>query len=273
MFILRAIGRFFAKIGRWIKNTAWVQPLLIVGGIFAIIFSIPYISNWVSSWFKGEQAYVTYYKNHAITLTGSYTETGSAADALFTYMSNPSPSEQDKQYWGEKFFVVFVQNSCNACEDIYKGFQTLENGWGAGEFERPVGNTDVFRLYTIFVDTEETVNDETKNMFKDYFFNRFDADFEDLNASMQEAPYARNISDGEGYKSNLATLSDVESFKSPTILLFDPDYTFGVSSQLGVNEVLFAVNGKNGQSGPFPQARTLFDCWYHQDLFSPNYQQ
>ena len=45
MKILRAIGHFFAKIGRWIANTAWVQPLLIVGGIFAIIFSIPYIKR------------------------------------------------------------------------------------------------------------------------------------------------------------------------------------------------------------------------------------
>ena len=51
MVVLRAIGKFFARIGRWIKETAWVQPLLIVGGIFAIIFSIPYIVKGVSSWF------------------------------------------------------------------------------------------------------------------------------------------------------------------------------------------------------------------------------
>ena len=51
MKVLRAIGRFFARIGRWIRDTAWIQPLLIVGGIFGIIFSIPYITNWVKSWF------------------------------------------------------------------------------------------------------------------------------------------------------------------------------------------------------------------------------
>ena len=45
MKILRVIGAFFVKIGRWIANTAWVQPLLIVGGIFGIIFSIPYIKK------------------------------------------------------------------------------------------------------------------------------------------------------------------------------------------------------------------------------------
>ena len=39
MKILKAIGAFFARIWRWIKETAWVQPLLIVGAIFAIIFA------------------------------------------------------------------------------------------------------------------------------------------------------------------------------------------------------------------------------------------
>ena len=40
MVVLRAIGGFFARIGRWIKETAWIQPLLIVGAIFAVIFAI-----------------------------------------------------------------------------------------------------------------------------------------------------------------------------------------------------------------------------------------
>ena len=37
MIILKAIGAFFVKIWRWIKDTAWVQPLLIVGAIFAAL--------------------------------------------------------------------------------------------------------------------------------------------------------------------------------------------------------------------------------------------
>ncbi len=49
MIILKAIGAFFVKIWRWIKDTAWVQPLLIVGAIFAVIFSIPYITDWANS--------------------------------------------------------------------------------------------------------------------------------------------------------------------------------------------------------------------------------
>ena len=44
MNILRKIATPFVAIWRWIKETAWVQPLLIVGIIFAIIFSIPSIT-------------------------------------------------------------------------------------------------------------------------------------------------------------------------------------------------------------------------------------
>ena len=71
MVVLRAIGSFFVKIGRWIKETAWIQPLLIVGGIFAIIFSIPYISNWVSSWFDDSNAATNFYEKYKVSLDGA----------------------------------------------------------------------------------------------------------------------------------------------------------------------------------------------------------
>jgi hypothetical protein len=56
MKVLKAIGDFFVRIWRWIKETAWVQPLLIVGAIFAIIFSIPYFTKWISSPLAGARA-------------------------------------------------------------------------------------------------------------------------------------------------------------------------------------------------------------------------
>ena len=45
MKVLKKIAAPFIAIGRWIKETAWVQPLLIVGCVFAIIFSIPSITK------------------------------------------------------------------------------------------------------------------------------------------------------------------------------------------------------------------------------------
>ena len=71
MIILRAMGRFFARIGRWIRDTAWVQPLLIVGDIFAIIFSIPYITKWVQSWFDSSNAAQSFFSEYKLTLDDS----------------------------------------------------------------------------------------------------------------------------------------------------------------------------------------------------------
>ena len=92
MKILRAIGGFFAKIGRWIANTAWVQPLLIVGGIFGIIFSIPYIKKGI----EGLQADTTdyhyeYFKDHALSL-----KKDGAADKLLHYLDVFDSDSQTK---------------------------------------------------------------------------------------------------------------------------------------------------------------------------------
>ena len=37
MNTLKRINGLFTKFWRWIKETAWVQPLLIVGGIFGLV--------------------------------------------------------------------------------------------------------------------------------------------------------------------------------------------------------------------------------------------
>ena len=88
MKLLKGIGNLFVKLWRWIKETAWVQPLLIVGGIFLIIFSIPYISNWVSSWFSAD-ATTSYFNAHKINLTNAETKK-SDADQLMEYMHGMS---------------------------------------------------------------------------------------------------------------------------------------------------------------------------------------
>ena len=271
MFILRAIGLFFVRIGRWIKNTAWVQPLLIVGGIFAIIFSIPAISSWVSSWFSGYNEANAFYNNYKVSLSDAQNK-NSDANKLFTYMearAKGEATEADKKKWGEKFYVVFVQEDCSGCETIYKGFDVLKSEWGTNTFATPEGKTATdFKMYTIYVDTEETINNETKNLFKDYFYNTYDASFEEISGVMQESYYCKHV--GSSYESDLETIHDADKFATPTIFLFDPDYKLN-TTQLGVSEVLFTVSGKKGQSGSYPIAYTLFDCWWHLDIFSADY--
>ena len=269
MIVLRAIGNFFLRIGRWIKETAWVQPLLIVGGIFAIIFSIPYISSWVSSWFIGGSESNSFYSNYKVSLSGA-DKKESDANKLLEYMTAPlaEASESDKSKWGEKFYLVFVQEDCSGCESIYKGFEGLKNDWGKGEFAAPAdyeGPKYDFKIHTIFVDSEEDIDNETKNLFKDYYFNECDALFEDLVADMQENNYAKKK--GASYTNELQTITDIDKFATPTVFLFDPS---NANNQLGVSEVLFTVPGKDGKSGAINISRTLYDCWYTLGDFAAN---
>ena len=71
MIILKSIGAFFVRIWRWIKETAWVQPLLIVGAIFAVIFSIPYITEWAASWNQSGKG--AFYSSYQLSLEGEDT--------------------------------------------------------------------------------------------------------------------------------------------------------------------------------------------------------
>ena len=40
---------FFAKVGNYIKNTAWIQPLLIVVIIFVALFSLAPLTEAISA--------------------------------------------------------------------------------------------------------------------------------------------------------------------------------------------------------------------------------
>lgn len=272
MILLRAIGRFFARIGRWIKETAWVQPLLIVGAIFGLIFAIPPITRWVQSWFQAGDEAAKYYRTHEVSLSGAQNEDpNSDANKLFDYMLSKNPSQEDKNKWGEKFYVVFVQENCVGCTDIYKGFKVLDEKWNNAdsEFITPEGQEKQnFKFYTIFIDSTATIDNEEKNLFKEYFYNSYDLYFEEIGGDMQECNYANNNIDSN-YQNDLKTLEDVSQFASPTCFLFDKKGD--IKTELGVSECLFTVKGKGGDTGAYPVARTLYDCWYHQDCFGENY--
>ena len=171
MVVLRAIGRFFVRIGRWIKDTAWIQPLLIVGGIFAIIFSIPHLTKWVKSWVKDETAAEKYYTSKKLSLKNADKDNKSEVDELFNYLTafaeTGKVEESGKKKFGEKFFLAIVQESCSECSDRYGAFKTLENNWGKGasfalDGEDGLG-TLPFKLHTIYADT---TNDDGDNLFE-----------------------------------------------------------------------------------------------------------
>lgn len=272
MIVLRAIGRFFARIGRWIRDTAWVQPLLIVGGIFAIIFSIPYITNWVKSWFAGSNEADAYFERFKLSLDGAKDQK-SDADKLFRYATGEMTEEREiaeaKSRFGEKFFVAFVEKGCAGCETAYKGFETLQNKWNSDDFK----STETFKLFSIFVDSTDA-EDETVNLFKKYFFGKYyDEYFEDVCAAMTQSPYYKNKGgDSSSYASELETIIDEDKWAAPVFMLFDLNKSdVPQINSLGVTQVTFSVDGKDGKTDSIAKARTLYDCWNYQDIFSKDY--
>ena len=288
MVVLRAIGAFFARIGRWIRDTAWVQPLLIVGGIFAIIFSIPSITKWVQSWFSTGDAAVSFYKNagYKKLSNGNDEGVGSDADKLLSFIFSEDKTEADYNTYGEKFFVTFVQEDCSTCSSIYKGWKAAKDNWGKASGFKTVkdkeGNVIYeakkgdFKMYTIFVDQ---TNDDDKNYFWQLHDKVYSAQWGDL--STLENPYKANNSsisyDGLA-SSEEEDLSGGSIFTTPTTLLFDR--TFAESGDLmqkgysavndsiakfGISEILFDIPDKAGQASgtPLAKARTIWDCWNH----------
>ena len=153
MVILKSIGAFFVKIWHWIKETAWVQPLLIVGAIFAVIFSIPYITEWVGGW-TGNGA-GAFYEASLLTLEGQ-TLSGdvTAADRFANVLeaneekiAEGKYDEIDTESYGEKFFFVVWKEDCTACETAESGLRYLSDNWGYYDLI-PAISGESFKMYT-----------------------------------------------------------------------------------------------------------------------------
>ena len=265
MAILRAIGRFFAKIGRWIRDTAWVQPLLIVGAIFGLIFSIPGIVKWVGTiGNNGDKAYVKFYTNYRYSLDNA-DKNESKVDKLFADIL----SGDAKTTVGDRFFLTFVKKDCTVCESQYEGYKYLLDNWGKNEFVDVKGQK--FKMVTVFIDTEKKIDNETKNMFK-YVWEKNSYLFENISEGYEESEYAQYKEYKSGCTSftNLFDSDDEGNFKleSPTTLFFDytenSKWSWGGNNITGLSEIMFSFPGDT----KLDKARTLRDCWLHQGVFA-----
>ena len=276
MLILKTVGSFFVKVWRWIKETAWVQPLLIVGAIFAIIFSIPYITDWVSSWGYGSTgAFFTAKKQ---TLEGEVTDNAAVdyitkADEITTDIYNNTKKAYngdtaiDASAYGDKFFFVYTSTSCDGCNKAESGFKYLSEQW-ANKYV-PSDNRS-FKLYTIFADEtssndsdyDETANDTTA--FHRYLGRHLDF-FNSTSSHLQDAPYKNNkgISDTNyGYYEQ----PDFTNFSTPTILLVDYSEEAINAGRGGVSEIIFGVDGDTDAE----RANVLINMWNHLDNDTTN---
>ncbi|MBQ8206946.1 MAG: hypothetical protein IJZ77_05725 [Bacilli bacterium] len=109
---------FFAKVGNYIKNTAWIQPLLIVVIIFVALFSLAPLTEAISA---GWTSLTTV--NHMEKITyGEYVE---------------KVNEQAQNEDAQDFIVVFSQKGCEFCPSFYKSMNAYldSNSYSSADFK------------------------------------------------------------------------------------------------------------------------------------------
>ena len=280
MVVLRAIGGFFARIGRWIKETAWIQPLLIVGAIFAVIFAIPHIIDGVKGWFNTSDDANKYFAKSQLSLKNAEkfdtNNTGSEVDKFLTYIENGDVEKLKADKRGDRFFVAFVKDD-TACNDLYGGLKTFQDKWKSNdrEFvgEKKNALAGDFKLWTIYTDTKETIDNEEVNLFDKVWLNHYSL-FETLvdGNYLPKTYYALNKSyKVSQYESNFTSDSlDTCPMNAPLLMYFDftddcAENGIELKDQKvkGLSDIIFTVDG----TSDLERARTLKKCWSHTDLF------
>ena len=280
MNIIKTISALISKLWRWIRETAWVQPLLIVGGIFAIIFSIPKFSTWFEA--MGVSSSNSFYTQYRISLEGEGREDGDGkrilteADKLTTAIDEMSFSYQNystyEDYraaleksgalaYGEKFYFVFYKTECNGCDEARNAFETLIEGWNTSF---PIKDGRNFKMYAIQAD-QTSSNDETFEVDVDKkAINRYLTYFEaaDLWASaagrLEDAPYKKNAGLGDNNYTYVEN-TDLKNWPVPTLFLVDWSREAFEGGRPGISEVIFGVTG----SDDFEKAQQLANMWNH----------
>ena len=278
MVILKAIGAFFARIWRWIKETAWVQPLLIVGTIFAVIFSIPYITNWVESFSPSSaNAFYTAYQQtlEGETLNG-YDEKDSdtAADKLTadiyenTLATLGNHQASINSSYGEKFFLLFVNSSNSSSTGNESAFRYLNDYWK--NYLIPSDSRD-FKYYTIFEDDDSgndgDYEDTLPEAFHRYLYNNMDFFTSgDIMDHLMDAPYYSRTGANDSNYEAFALASGADSFTEfpvPSILLIDYSPEAISAGRAGLSEIVFSLSGEDSA-----KAKTLLNMWNHLDPHS-----
>jgi hypothetical protein len=259
---MKPIGLFFGKIfgglWNWIKETAWVQPLLIVGSIFAIIFSIPTITEWVNGIAESINSPESYYRNFQKTLEGE--EDSDAQKLIDSMMDN------DDEF-GEKFMVAFVQVTCQFCKEAQPAFKELvENTsryYGTQESDSISEVTKdqfgTFKFYTIFIDETYDFPEDTTTTPFERFLQRNSAFLERTAEVARNSPFKVNNQLSEA-QIDILESGESNAISTPTVIMYDLSDN---SPEEGISELLISVPGANF----YDKAVTLSDAWMHRNLF------
>lgn len=239
--IFRAIGGFFARIWRWIKETAWVQPLLIVSLIFGIILLIQPISEGIVALGDAITSNERIYKNNKVS-----TIDNDAYDLIY--------DAETKFAKEDKYFLVFVSSDCENCHAAYKGFKTLLND---STFKGD------YKIKTIYTDEEgDDVDIHEEGKFFELFFSNKE-NVIDFHEAIYTAAYNSDYYDqvaSDSYEEHLDDIRTGEDLWTPLILLMDKETYEGDNSTFGIKEAMIGLKGWNGEDS-YDKAETLDRMW------------
>lgn len=248
--VLAVIGQFFVRIGRWIKDTAWIQPLLIVGVIFAVIFSIPSIVQGINNINDRRNSAHAYYENFRVSLKGGETsEAQTLLDKIYN-TENDADGVKIEAKDAQKFFLLFTSETCSACESARDGFEELAD-YNDNRF---VGAKYNLKTIDVKQDTDEDWKDENATAASAFeaLLERNVLYFEGYATSAMGSEYYNNGKITDQQIIDRIESADVDKFVTPTILLVD--FTDGNN---GVTNVFFGVEGDTAAK----KAAFLLDAW------------
>lgn len=246
----------FIKLWNWIKETAWIQPLLIVGIVFGVIFSISPIVSACSNMNSSED--INFYKERRISLENVFNDYSNckAADLLENILDAESNEGAEKdaaiaKLPAKKFFLMFYSESCEACKTSSGAFEYLNENWGTNYFT----TDEQFEMVTI--DTLEVVDDKKDDEpgFPE-LLNNIPEFFETCAGKIRETAYFIKGNINNTYLENFEQ-TNKDSFPVPTILLID----FTDTTKSGFSQLMFNISGKSSGDGDADKAMTLMDCW------------
>lgn len=297
MVFLKKLATPFISLWRWIKETAWVQPLLIVGIIFAVIFSIPSITSWVSSWDFGDDTY-TWLEKNQLSLEGITDREikGEAAEFFESFneaqveWANGNKNEARQalnKYVGStnKMFLYFVkENDASAnindasnllvssswqqkvVDEANKLYEDNAQQYVAGEFKYQT----IFTDQVIDVDDNDHTYDD--NSAYDYllYSGMFSSFYATLNDAYQDFSYYQNLvrkeSDSstiDAYVTNIENFREVANYDSTIPSLVVIDLTDANSTSNIITNAVFTFDGSN----QYERATFLANAWIYNDQF------
>lgn len=239
--IFTAIGHFFRNIWRYIMTNAWIQPILIVALIFAIIFGltgIPKLVDTVKGWFDDSAD---------SKIKTKYRKVIDYDDFMEMYNSN------------KKFVVVFGADDCSNCKSLYS---TINKYMDDEEHENLVNDKiyffNVTKLQDKIEDDKEKYGtgqefDEKSEAFKqlDTISNILYNGYEEiLSENYNGAHYAESQTEYGKY-------SYTWDIQTPTTCFFTNDKD-GATNSLMFNMIVGTWEYKNS----YTDINKLFECWH-----------